>query len=98
MWWLAGEGLTQADLEALTQPIPDKFWSRIGRKMSSQRPGGYAPAGATRQQWFHEDASHAAAPGTPTAAQQRPSFTSEVSPTPTLHQQSDWIPSPCHTP
>ena len=76
----AGGGLTAEDIGALSQPIPDKFWSKIGRRMSSQQ--GFKPVqltGTPSQSWFHND-DGAAAAGLPPSAIQRRSFNYEVSP------------------
>lgn len=53
----AAGGLTEADISALSQPIPDKFWSKMGRKMSTQRQGRAAiPTYRSNvENWFHED-------------------------------------------
>lgn len=82
-WYVsAGGGLTAADIDALSQPIPDKFWSKIGRRMSNQRSGKMPPQPVRLQQnWFHNDEGTVVPEGglPPPAATRRRSFNYDVS-------------------
>ncbi len=76
--WYAAGGLTEADMTAFSQPIPDKFWSKMGRKMSSQRKPNLAAYRSNVQNWFHEDDGTVSSTGLPPARPSKKSFEEEV--------------------
>lgn len=77
----AAGGLTEADISAFSQPIPDKFWSKMGRKMSTQRQSRPAQAGykANVQSWFHDDEGTVSSTGLSSPKPSKKDFEEEVS-------------------